>query len=100
MADAERTILEWEIPQQVQEADYILTYCTAGWRGSVAQNGLEERLKRPVYNLGGGLTAWYNAGESVWDTVNGKTESINKIHPCAPLYVQWCYRENEYELPA
>ncbi len=45
----------------------VVTYCTAGYRSGLAAVELEKRLGRPVYNLDGGILAWFNQGGQVLD---------------------------------
>lgn len=93
LAEAKAVMEEWTIPQSVRDADLIVSYCTAGWRGSVASTVLEARLERPVYNLGGALTAWYNDGGKVVDD-DGK--EVNQMHPCGNFFVQYVQRANGF----
>jgi hydroxyacylglutathione hydrolase len=50
-----------EIPQESQ----IVTYCDAGFKGSLAASILQRHGYRRVANLLGGMTAWVSAGYSV-----------------------------------
>ena len=56
----------------------VVTYCTVGYRSGVAAVALAERWGRPVYNLSGGIIAWFNAGGKV---VGAAGEPVDKIHP-------------------
>ncbi|MBI4585052.1 MAG: rhodanese-like domain-containing protein [Planctomycetes bacterium] len=51
-----------EAPLDFPAGATLMTYCTAGYRSGLAAVELERRLQRPVYNLTGGLIAWFNAG--------------------------------------
>ena len=95
LPEARAVMKQWEIPQAVRDADLIVAYCTAGWRGSVASTVLESRLGRPVYNLGGALLAWYNDGGRV---VNDDNEEVEQMHPCADGWVQYFKRKNDFAL--
>ena len=97
LPEAKVVMEQWEIPQSVRDADLIVTYCTAGWRGSVASTVLESRLGRPVYNLGGALLAWYNNGGRV---VNDDDEEVEQMHPSADGWVQYVKRKNDFVLGA
>ena len=96
LPEAKLVMEQWDIPPSVRDADLIVTYCTAGWRGSVASTVLERRLGRPVYNLGGALLAWYNDGGRV---VNDDDEEVEQMHPCAVGWVQYVKRKNDFVLP-
>ncbi|MBI4584601.1 MAG: rhodanese-like domain-containing protein [Planctomycetes bacterium] len=72
-------------PSKVREAalDFpagatLMTYCTAGYRSGLAAVELEKRLQRPVYNLSGGIIAWFNAGGEV---VGPAGKPADRIHP-------------------
>lgn len=56
----------------------VVTYCTAGYRSGFAAVELEKRLGRPVYNLDGGIIAWFNAGGPV---VDPEGKPAQRIHP-------------------
>ena len=72
-------------PEQVDEftpeggeKTRIVTYCTVGYRSGRAAASLEKRLKRPVYNLSGGIIEWFNQGGKVVDS-SGKPSVT--VHP-------------------
>ena len=96
LPEAKEVMERWDIPPAVRDAGLVVTYCTAGWRGSVASTVLERRLGRPVYNLGGALLAWYNDGGTV---VNDDGEEVEMMHPCAVGWVQYIQRRNDFALP-
>jgi rhodanese-related sulfurtransferase len=55
----------------------VVTYCTVGYRSGKAAVQLEKRLGRPVYNLDGGILAWFNAGGQVVDPSGRPVDQIN-----------------------
>ena len=56
----------------------IVTYCTVGYRSGLAAVELERRLGKPVYNLSGGIIAWFNDSGAV---VDRSGQAIDRIHP-------------------
>ena len=56
----------------------VVTYCTAGYRSGKAAVELEKRLGRAVYNLHGGIIAWFNGGGEVRDP---EGRPVDRIHP-------------------
>lgn len=55
----------------------IVAYCTVGYRSGKAAVQLEKRLGRPVYNLDGGILAWFNAGGRVVDPAGQPVDRID-----------------------
>lgn len=66
----------------------IVTYCTVGYRSGLAAVELEQRLGRPVFNLTGGIIAWFNAGGEVRDP-EGKPAS--RIHPYSEEWAKYVH---------
>eukprot|EP01104_Vermistella_antarctica_P006355 TRINITY_DN17059_c0_g1_i1.p1 TRINITY_DN17059_c0_g1~~TRINITY_DN17059_c0_g1_i1.p1 ORF type:complete len:189 (-),score=38.37 TRINITY_DN17059_c0_g1_i1:207-743(-) len=101
LADAEEKMraTDWSKNAELQNADYILCYCVAGWRGSVAAVVLSETFGDKVYNIAGGLIELYNDNEQVVTVDGNDTTVVNKFHPCAARYAQWITRENDFVLP-
>lgn len=57
----------------------VVTYCTVGARAGRAAVILEERLGRPVYNLSGGIIAWYNRGGTVVDPAGRPVSRVDAV---------------------
>ena len=55
----------------------IVTYCTVGYRSGLAAVTLEKRIGRPVFNLDGGIIAWFNDGGTVVDAGGEETDKID-----------------------
>ena len=55
----------------------VVTYCTVGYRSGKAAVLLEQRLGRPVYNLDGGIIAWFNHGGRVLDPSGKPVDRID-----------------------
>ncbi|HBL31425.1 MAG TPA: hypothetical protein DD490_31760 [Acidobacteria bacterium] len=65
----------------------VVTYCTVGYRSGKAAVILEKRLGRPVYNLDGGLIAWFNHGGQVVDPAGRPVDMIDAWGPPWTSYV-------------
>jgi rhodanese-related sulfurtransferase len=65
----------------------VVTYCTVGYRSGKAAVVLEKRLGRPVYNLEGGLIAWFNHGGQVVDPAGRPVDRIDAWGPPWTSYV-------------
>ena len=55
----------------------IVAYCTVGYRSGLAAVALEKRLKQPVYNLEGGIIAWFNQGGILHDAQGQPTQGVH-----------------------
>lgn len=55
----------------------VVTYCTVGYRSGYAAVALEKRLGHPVFNLDGGIIAWFNDGGEVVDPQGKPTDRID-----------------------
>ena len=48
-----------------QENKKFIFHCASGWRSALAAKTAQDMGLRPVAHLGGGFTAWRDAGEAV-----------------------------------
>jgi len=48
-----------------QENKKFIFQCASGWRSALAAKTAQDMGLKPVAHLGGGFTAWRNAGETV-----------------------------------
>lgn len=87
-----------ELPGRLHElnaTDYILVYCLSGGRSSTASQILVDNGFTNVYNMLGGITAWTNAGYSVYIRFSSIQGAINGAGEGAELYVSsGTYHEN------
>ena len=74
----------------------VVTYCTAGYRSGIAAVALEESLGRQVFNLDGGLIAWFNAGREVVDP-NGI--AVDRIHAYGPAWETYVVPRKDQQPP-
>lgn len=51
--------------QQLDDAEKVLLYCTAGARSALATKALQDMGVTNIAHLAGGLNAWLEAGEDV-----------------------------------
>lgn len=66
----------------------VVTYCTAGYRSGIAAVELAKRTGRPVYNLDGGIIAWFNAGGEVR---NPSGQKVDTIHPYGKEWAKYVH---------
>ena len=66
----------------------IVTYCTVGYRSGLAAVTLEKRIGRPVFNLDGGIIAWFNDGGTVVDAGGEETGKIDAFSAEWEQYVE------------
>ena len=66
----------WPLGDLPEDA-MVVTYCTVGYRSGKAAVELEKRLGRPVYNLDGGILAWFNQGGEVLDPGGRPVDKID-----------------------
>lgn len=57
-----------------QEDRKFIFHCAGGWRSALAAKTAQEMGLKPVAHLGGGFTAWRDAGEAVEKVVQKKRE--------------------------
>ena len=48
-----------------QEGKKFIFHCASGWRSALAAKTAQDMGLKPVAHLGGGFTAWRDAGETV-----------------------------------
>jgi rhodanese-related sulfurtransferase len=48
-----------------QEDKKFIFHCASGWRSALAAKTAQDMGLKPVAHLGGGFTAWRDAGETV-----------------------------------
>ena len=48
-----------------EEGKKFIFHCASGWRSALAAKTAQDMGLKPVAHLGGGFTAWRDAGESV-----------------------------------
>lgn len=66
----------------------VVAYCTVGYRSGLAAVKLQQRLGRPVFNLEGGIIAWFNQGGEVVDPSGRPVVTIHAYSPEWEKYVQ------------
>ncbi|MGN6193030.1 MAG: rhodanese-like domain-containing protein [Rhodanobacteraceae bacterium] len=48
-----------------EEGKKVIFHCASGWRSALAAKTAQDMGLKPVAHLGGGFTAWRDAGEAV-----------------------------------